>query len=234
MLDGKRVLVVVPARGGSKGVPLKNIRPLAGKPLIAHTFDVVRELKYVDKAIVSTDHPGIANAARDCGIAVPFIRPPDLSGDFVADILVLMHALMEVERQDGVQYDVVVMLQPTCPLRKPWHVTTTVETLIKGEWSSVWTVSPANLRYHPLKQLRLSPTGRLDYFLSEGRYVIARQRLDQLYYRNGAAYAFTRNCIVFDQAIMGKRSGAVVIDDPLVNIDTLEDFAECERRLATG
>src|SRR5262245_6580005 len=112
MLEDKaRVLVVVPARGGSRGVPLKNIHPLAGRPLIAYTGDIVKELKWVDKAIVSTDHEKIANAARDCGLGVPFIRPPDLSGDFVSDHQVLHHALTEVERQDGRHYDVVIMLQ---------------------------------------------------------------------------------------------------------------------------
>jgi CMP-N-acetylneuraminic acid synthetase len=230
MLAGMRVLVVVPARGGSKGIPLKNIYPVCGRPLIAYTADVVKALPWVDMAICSTDHPEIMKIAHQEGLRVPFRRPDDLGGDFISDLQVLTHVLHSV---DEGAYDVVVMLQPTCPLRKPRHVTWAVHRLIAGGYDSVWTVSRTPMKYHPLKQLWVTTTGQLGYWdRIEGPRIIARQQLDEygVHYRNGAAYAFTRECLLDQKTIMGKNAGAVLIqDDPLVNIDTLEDIAEVER-----
>lgn len=231
MLGGKRIVAVVPARGGSKGVKLKNIHPLCGIPLVAHVGAVVRDVGFFDRAVVSTDHPGIAETARGAGLDVPFFRPPELSGDRIGDYEVLSHALAEVERLDAVRYDVIVMLQPTSPLRRPSHVTAAVTRLIDEGWDAVWTVSPSDLKYHPLKQLRVGADGAMDYYSPEGKAIIARQQLDQLYYRNGAAYAFTRECLVEQQTIKGKRSAAVVVDEPMVSIDTLEDFEKVEQLL---
>src|SRR5262249_54021121 len=155
MYKNRRILAVVPARGGSKGVPRKNIHPLAGKPLIAHTGELVQSLGWFDRAVVSTDDALIAEAARQCGLEVPFFRPRELDGDLVSDYDVLQHALEETEREGGNRFDIVVMLQPTSPLRRPLHVQKAVDTLIDGGWDSVWTVSPTDLKYHPQKQLRV-------------------------------------------------------------------------------
>jgi CMP-N,N'-diacetyllegionaminic acid synthase len=229
MLNGRRVLVVVPARGGSKGVKLKNIHPLLGRPLVAHAGEVVQQLPFVDRAVVSTDHPAIADAARESGLEVPFVRPPDLSGDLIGDREVLTHALTEMERLDRATVDVVVMLQPTSPLRTPAHVAATVSKLVEEGWDAVWTVSPTDLKYHPLKQLTLAGDGRMEYYDPRGASIIARQQLDACYHRNGAAYAFTRCCLLDQKTIMGARTAAVVVHEPMVSIDTLEDFERVER-----
>ena len=141
MICGKRVLVVVPARGGSKGVKLKNLRPINGTPIVALVGTVVRQIPFIDRAIVSTDHPKIAEVAREAGLDVPFMRPANFSGDIVSDWDVLNHALLACEKLDNTHYDIVVMLQPTSPFRKPEHVTTTVTRLIDGGYDAVWTVS---------------------------------------------------------------------------------------------
>lgn len=231
MLKGKRILAVIPARGGSKGVPLKNIHPLGGRPLLAYAGDIVREAGYFDRAIVSTDHPGIAEVARPLGLEVPFYRPESLSGDRIGDYDVLLHALTEMERLDKTQYDVVVMLQPTCPLRTAAQVNDAVSRLIDGGWSAVWTVSRTDLKYHPLKQLKLAPSGELSLYDPKGRVIIARQQLDPVYYRNGAAYAFTRDCLLREKTILPDHASAIVLDTPMISIDTLEDFATIERLL---
>lgn len=234
MLGDKRVLVVVPARGGSKGIPLKNIAKLCGRTLIEHTAIVAHSLRYADAKIVSTDHRDIAEAAIFSGLQVPFTRPPELSGDLVGDLDVLTHALTEMERLDGVIYHVIVMLQPTCPLRKPEHVNRAALGLVRGGFDSVWTVSPTPLKYHPYKSLNVQPDGRLGYSFTCGPDIIARQQLDQTYYRNGAAYAFTRECLLEQKTIMGKRAAAIVIEEPLVNIDTREDLEEAEWLMRVG
>jgi CMP-N,N'-diacetyllegionaminic acid synthase len=137
-----------------------------------------------------------------------------------------------MERVDAKNYDVVVMLQPTCPLRQPSHVTATVEMLIEKQFDAVWTVSPTDLKFHPLKQLVVSDNGRMTYYDSGGAHIIARQQLSPLYHRNGAAYAVSRACLLEHRAIIGPRSGAVVVRDTLVNIDTANDLIAAERYIA--
>lgn len=227
MIADKSILVIVPARGGSKGVKLKNIRPVNGVPLVALVGQVVKKLEYVDRSVVSTDHPEIAEIATEAGLEAPFMRPAELSGDFVADWDVLHHALLECEKIDNRQYDVVVMLQPTSPFRKPEHVTATVNKLIKGGYDAVWTVSETDSKAHPLKQLVIRDDG-LDYYDPAGATIIARQQLSPVYHKNGVAYAITRNCLVNHKSIKGDKTSFVVIDDQLVNLDTEFDFKLAE------
>jgi len=231
MFKGRSILAVVPARGGSKGVRLKNIHPLLGIPLIAHTGNLVRELGYVDKAVVSTDHPAIVEAARKSGLESPFMRPEELSGDLIGDFQVLYHAVAETERVEHTRYDIIVMLQPTSPLRKPDHVTAVISKLIDEGWDAVWTVSPTDLKYHPLKQLTLGENGAIEYFDSRGGTIIARQQLDPIFHRNGAAYAYTRECLLEQHTVKGKRTAGLVIYEPMISIDALEDFERVERLL---
>lgn len=227
MHAGRRILVVVPARGGSKGVLRKNLRPLLGVPLVARVGQLVRELAFVDRAVVSTDDDEIAEVAEAVGLAAPFRRPEALSGDRVGDLEVLTHALEALEVGDGVRYEVVVMLQPTSPLRRPEHVEAVVEKLVADELDAVWTVSETDLKYHPRKQLVLEG-GRLGFHDPTGSQVIARQQLTPSYHRNGAAYAITRECLLSQKSILGKNAGAVVLDEPMLSLDTLEDFEAVE------
>jgi CMP-N,N'-diacetyllegionaminic acid synthase len=232
MLNGHRILAVIPARGGSKGVPLKNIHPLCGKPLLAHTAAVVHETGWFDRAVVSTDHPAIVAAAKAVGLEVPFVRPPELSGDRIGDLDVLRHALLQSEQIYQMLFDIVVMLQPTSPLRTPDHVTAAVMQLIKGGWDAAWTVSETPLKYHPLKQLALSDAGRLSLFDQRGSRIVARQELPPVYHRNGVAYAFSRRAVVDMKTILPERCSAVVLHGTFVSIDTIDDFAEAERALS--
>jgi CMP-N-acetylneuraminic acid synthetase len=230
MIEGRRILVVVPARGGSKGVKLKNLRPLGGIPLVGLVGRLVGRLDYVDRAVVSTDHPDIAAAAVQYGLEAPFMRPESLSGDRIADWDVLHHALTACEEADHCRYDVVVMLQPTSPFRRPAQVTATIVRLIEGDYDAVWTVSETDSKAHPLKQLVLNGD-RLEYYDPAGAAIIARQQLVPVYHRNGVAYAISRECLVDKKSIKGDKTSYVVVDDLLVNIDTEQDFAYAEYML---
>lgn len=234
MYAHKKVLVVVPARGGSKGIPLKNLRKVAGISLIEHTGQLVHKLNWVDRAVVSTDHEDIAQAAESAGLAAPFRRPLELSGDRIGDIPVLQHALLAIEEIDNCQYDIIVMLQPTSPLRRVEHVTATVQKLVEENLDAVWTVSPTDLKYHPLKQLVLNEQGKLNLWDSRGSQIIARQQLTPIYHRNGAAYALTRTCLLEQSTLLGTNSGAVIIDEPMLSIDTEADLALAESLLFTS
>jgi CMP-N,N'-diacetyllegionaminic acid synthase len=224
MHSDRRILAVVPARGGSTGVKLKNLRTVGGVPLVVLAARIALATPLIDRAVLSTDHPDIAEAGRAAGLAVPFMRPEALSGPRIADWDVLAHALTETERQDGVRYDVVVMLQPTSPGRRVEHVRATIEALVEGGHDAVWTVSETDSKAHPLKQLTIDPQGRLDYYDPAGAAIIARQQLEPVYHRNGIAYAITRQCLLEQKSIKGARTGAVVIADRLVNIDTEFDL----------
>lgn len=228
MIDDRRVLAVCPARGGSKGIPLKNLRPFLGVPLVARVGQLVAEIPLIDRAVVSTDHPEIAKAAQDSGLDAPFLRPSELSGDRVADAPVLQHALDEVERLDGVTYELLVLLQPTSPLRTAAQVVAAIEKLVREGWDAVWTVSETDSKGHPLKQLLVGESGDLDDYDPAGRAIVARQQLSPVYHRNGVAYVLTRQCLLEHRSLRGPRTGALVLEGELVSIDTPWDLELAE------
>ena len=227
MIKGQRILAICPARGGSKGIPLKNLQPFLGVPLVARVGHIVAEIPEIDRAIVSTDSEEIANIAKDSGLEVPFYRPEEISGDRISDLEVLSHALVEMERLDGVDYDIVVMLQPTSPLRRVEHVLGTINMLIDGGWDAVWTVSETDSKNHPLKQLTIN-NGQLDYYDRSGKQIIARQQLAPVYHRNGGAYAIRRDCLLDQKSIKGERTGSLVLNENMVSIDTYWDLELAE------
>ncbi len=227
MIAGKTVLAVVPARGGSKGIPLKNLREVAGRPLVARVGDVIREVPYIDRAVVSTDHDRIAAAAEAAGIAAPFRRPEAISGDRIGDIDVLTDALQQTERIDGRTYDIIVMLQPTSPLRRAADVNAAIEKLVSEKLDAVWTVSETDSKGHPLKQLTVD-SNRLQLYDPLGNAIIARQQLTPIYHRNGVAYAMTRDCLMRQKTLMGEKTAALIVTTHQISIDTEWDIALAE------
>ena len=223
MIQNQKILAVCPARGGSKGIPLKNLVPFLGVPLVARVGHLVSEISVIDRAIVSTDHPEIAEVARQSGLDVPFFRPETLSGDQISDAQVLIHAIKEMEHIDNVQYDLIIMLQPTSPLRRKEHVVQAIEMLVQGQWDAVWTVSETDSKHHPLKQLKVQ-AGQLYYNDPVGHQIIARQQLTPLYHRNGVVYVITRDCLLSYNNITGKRTGALILPEYYISIDTMWDI----------
>ena len=230
MYLNKNILIVIPARGGSKGVPLKNIHPLGGKPLINWTLDFVKELNIDVRTFISTDSREIAKVVESENFEVPFLRPKEISGDKATDIQVLEHAIKEIEKYDAKQYDIVLLLQPTCPFRKKEYIVNVLELIINGNYDSVWTVNETDLKFHPTKQLLLDK-GLLKYILQEGNKIPVRQDLSPTYHVNGVAYALTRDCILNLNSRMGNKSAPLIIKDKLINIDTYDDFLLAEKYL---
>lgn len=233
MLKGKKILTVIPARGGSKGIPLKNIQPIGGVPLVALVGHVLKELPEIDRAVVSTDSDRIAEVAQSAGIDAPFRRPENISGDTIGDWDVLTHALNATEVLDGVVYDVILMLQPTSPLRKAEHVRGCLEKLVNEDLDAVWTVSETDTKNHPLKQLTLGPDSELGYYDEAAAKIIARQQLKPVYHRNGIAYAISRDCLLNQKTILGRKTAGVVVPGAHVSIDTPWDMALVEFILAS-
>jgi CMP-N-acetylneuraminic acid synthetase len=228
MIRNKSILAIVPARGGSKGIPKKNIRLLAGKPLIQHTIEVINACDWIDVALISTDDEEIARICSDLDMSVPFLRPVELSHDLVSDMPVLKHALIFEESRLNRQFDIVLMLQPTCPLRHPTEVLDCLLLLLDGNFDATWTVSETDLKFHPDKQLRVSSGGEISFFTENAIQVIARQQLTSTYHRNGNTYAFTRDSILNSKSTLSGRTGALILKTPQINIDNLEDFYSAE------
>ena len=232
MRSGKRILAVIPARGGSKGIPGKNIIPLAGKPLISYTTELLDQMPWIDHAAVSTDSEDIAAEATKTGNAQLIWRPENLSGDLIGDMPVLRHALTTFEANNDITCDVVVMLQPTSPLRSVAEVEGCVDLLLAGNWDSVWTVSETNLSYHPAKQVSIASTGELDFFVHAGETIIARQQLEPAYYRNGVAYAFISDFVrASDSVFSRQRSTAYITHGDHISIDTIDDVQEIATKM---
>jgi len=231
MIDGRRVLAVVPARGGSKGIPMKNLRTVGGRSLVALAGDVAAAVPEIDRRVVSTDHSEIARVALEAGLDAPFMRPESIAGDRIGDWDVLAHALQATEAVDGVRYDIVVMLQPTSPLRRAADVSGTIHMLVDGAYDAVWSVSETDSKAHPLKQLAVHDE-LMDYWDPRGAQIIARQQLEPVFHRNGVAYAITRDCLLDQKTIKGQRTGAYIVAGENVSIDTEWDIELVEFVLA--
>lgn len=192
MPDDPRVLAVVPARGGSKGLPGKNTRPLAGLPLIGHSLRAAGLISAVTRCVVSTDSPEIAEVARSLGGDVPFLRPPELAADDTPMAPVLRHALAEVEAEEGTPYDLLVLLDPTSPAREPGDVDDAVARLqARPDWDGVISVSAPV--FHPV-WVGVRPAAddpeRAERYFADGTGVTRRQELGRYLRINGNFYVW--------------------------------------------
>jgi CMP-N,N'-diacetyllegionaminic acid synthase len=224
------VLAVVPARGGSKGIPGKNLRALAGRPLLAYTAEAIAESRVVDRAILSTDSEEIAAVGREVGLDVPFLRPRRLASDDTPMLPVVQHAVEAVE-EDGASPEIVLVVQPTAPLRRGAHLRTAVELLRASGASSVVTVVRIPAHYSPEYAMRIEGD-RLVNFLEEGRRVARRQDATPAFSRDGTVYAVRRDVLMQDGDLYGEDCRPLVLeDDESVNLDTPDDWERAERLL---
>lgn len=229
------VLGIIPARGGSKSVPKKNIHPLAGKPLIAYSILSAQEARRLDRFIVSTDDQEIASVARRYGAEAPFMRPSELAEDDTPDLPVFQHALEWLWQHEGYRPDIIVHLRPTQPLRQPQDIDQVVDMLIASDADSVKSVRP--VVEHPHKMWRLEG-GRLEpYLRTEFRKRVGpdypRQKLEQVYVSTGVVDAVRREVVEG-----GSTTGTKVLPyltDPAtsVDLDTPHDFVLAEMLMRT-
>jgi CMP-N-acetylneuraminic acid synthetase len=224
------VLAVVPARAGSKGLPGKNERPLAGTPLVARAAEAARASGVVDRTVLSTDSERIAELGRAAGLEVPFLRPAELATDETPMQPVIEHAVTELGRE-GYRPDIVLVLQPTAPLRTGEHVARAVALLEETGADSVVSVVEIPRHLSPHYAMRVAD-GRLRPFLPEGASVTRRQDVEPAYTRDGTVYAVRRDVLLERHDLYGDDCRPLLLDaSESVNIDTAEDWAEAERRL---
>jgi len=224
------ILGLIPARGGSKGIPRKNLREVAGKPLLAWTIAAAKRSALVSRLIVSTDDPEIAAVARACGAEVPFLRPAALATDAATSAAVAEHALAWLAQEGKPEPEFLLQLQPTSPLRLPEDIAAAAEMLKSSAAPAVVSVCPCGHPPHWLK--RLGPGGKL-LPLQPGEQPARRQDAEQAYELNGAIYLI-RTAVFHVEKTYFPRGvvGYVMPRDRSLDIDTPWDLRLAELILA--
>jgi len=232
MMDENKVLAVIPARGGSKGVPRKNIRLLGGKPLIAHTIGSALEVRNrLHRVIVSTDDREIARIAEQYGAGLPFLRPDDLAEDHVPMVPVLQHAVRWIEHQDDIRLDWILLLQPTVPFRSSKDIQAALELGQQGGCDSVISVVQV-FATHPILMKRIDHDCLLPYFIEEKEGTRRQDYQPPAYMRNGAIYLTRRDILMEAGSIWGGVIRPYVMPpERSINIDSELDLKLAELML---
>lgn len=220
------MIAVIPARGGSKGVPGKNIKILAGKPLISYTIIAALESGVFEKIIVSTDSQEIADIAAQYGAEIPFMRPKDIAGDLTSSDDVILHALTYY-KEKGIEFDEVCKLQPTSPFRNGNHIKEAYQLFCSKK--ADFLVSVCECEHSPLWAGIIEEDLRLDNFISEDVKRACRQELPTYYRLNGAIYMGKTEQFISAKNFLGKKSIAYVMSQQnSVDIDSELDFMFAE------
>lgn len=231
-----RVLAVIPARGGSKGLPGKNIRPLAGMPLVAHAIAFARASGACARTIVSTDSEEIVAVARAWGGEAPFLRPAELATDAAPMMPVLTHALDACEREDGSRYDAVLLLEPTCPVRSPDAVARAV-ALLDGDPTTNSVVACSEPQWNPFFVGVTESGGVLSRAFPDMKHVERRQDAPRFLRINGSLYLFRAAFLRAHEGAWLDHGPHRVLETPetsAFDVDTLEDFEALERAVERG
>ena len=225
------ILAIIPARGGSKGVPGKNIKELAGKPLIAWMIGAAKGSKRVTRVIVSTDSEEIAAVAKKYGAEVPFMRPKNIAGDKSTDVEFLTHALQTLKKEEGYEPDIILRLPPTAPLCTSANIDEGIETLLKDDLlDAVRPITEAPK--HPYKLWKIGKNGKhLEPFLPKSftgfdePHNLPRQLFPKVYIHTGAMDVMRRDTILKQKSTSGKNLGFFFMkQEDSVNIHTPLDF----------
>jgi CMP-N-acetylneuraminic acid synthetase len=224
-----KVLGIIPARGGSKSVPRKNIRLLGGKPLLAYTVESALGSKSLSKVILSTEDNEIAEIGMALGLDVPFLRPAELAEDTTPTLPVVLHALQEMENS-GERFDAVCLLQPTSPLRRSEDIDACIELLETSGADSVISVSAVPHEYNPKWVYWKNENGEMILTTGESTPIPRRQDLPPAYHREGSVYVTRSEIITAKQNLFGETiHGYEIPAEFSSNIDTPEDWEEIER-----
>lgn len=227
-----KVLGIITARGGSKGVPRKNIKLLAGRPLLEYTADAALRAQRLTKTILTTDDGEIAEAGKKCGVEVPFLRPPELARDDTPTLPVLQHAVRFLEA-NGECYEAICLLQPTNPLRQSRDIDACIGLLEKTGADSVVTMLPVPAEHNPHWVYFCGKDGLFHLSTGEKTPIPRRQLLPPAFHREGSVYVMRRDVLMVKNSLFGDSVSGHIMDPACcVNIDTMEDWADAEKLFA--
>ncbi len=223
MIFGKTILAIIPARGGSKGVPRKNVRMAAGKPLIAWSIVEAQKSKYIDRLILSSEDEEIISVARQWKCDVPFLRPAELATDDVSGIEPVLHAIGSLQEK----YDYVVLLQPTSPLRIAEDIDGCIQKCVLKDSPACVTVTEPEKS--PYWMFYMNDSERIVPLIEQENIVLLRQNLKNLYVLNGSVYVAKIDWFVRNKKFITDETTAYVMPkDRSIDIDTELDFTFCE------
>lgn len=209
----REILGILPARGGSKSIPKKNIAKLGGKPLIAYIIAAMKRSRHITRVIVSTDDAEIAAVARDCGAEVPFMRPAELAQDTSPTTPVLYHAVEWLEKNEGYKPDLLVLSQPTSPFTRTEHMDRAIEMLRDDKSATaVTSVIEVEHNYHPYNIRQINADGSVTFMLAKEHDQFPTRQSKPKFYAFGNCYIFRHDTLMRDKSIYGKRCLPLEID----------------------
>jgi len=224
------ILAIIPARSGSKGVSKKNIRSIGGKPLIEYTINSAKKSKKINKIILTTDSKEIANFAKKKGIEVPFLRPKKFSKDDSSALDYVKHALKFLEQKQSYIPDIILILQPTSPIRKIGLIDKSISLLKKSKASCVLTVT--EVKNHPYLSFWYPKKRFLKPLKSDFKKFNRRQKFPTMYYPTGSVYAFWYKTIQKYDSFYGQKIKPIIIDqEDSIDIDSIFDFFMAEMKI---
>jgi CMP-N,N'-diacetyllegionaminic acid synthase len=226
-----RVLCIIPARGGSKGIPGKNIKLLNGKPLLAYTAEIALQSKHLSEVILSSEDPVVIGVAKALGIKVPFVRPTELALDDTPTIDVLVHALQWFENQNSL-FDAVCLLQVTSPFRTVAFLDKAITKFIDSGCDSLISVQKVPHEYNPHWTFEVNPEGNLKIATGEEKIISRRQELPEAYHRDGSIYITKTEVLLQQRSLYGKSTTFIESSSEFyVNIDTVNDWEKAEQMI---
>ncbi|HET7361704.1 MAG TPA: acylneuraminate cytidylyltransferase family protein [Salinimicrobium sp.] len=222
-----KILGLVPARGGSKGIPGKNIKLLGGKPLLQYTVEMAGKSRKLSKLILSSEDEKIIALAKKMGLEVPFVRPENLALDASTSLEVVRYAL-NFFSEKGENFDAVCLLQPTTPFRQPNLIDDAITKFQKGDYDSLISVRQVPSEFNP-HWIFEEKDGELNLITGEKDVIPRRQELPRTYYRDGAIYITKTEVVLEQNSLFGSRIGFLdTTGSPYVNLDTPEDWKKAE------
>jgi CMP-N,N'-diacetyllegionaminic acid synthase len=228
-----KILAIIPARGGSKGVPGKNKKLLHGKPLIQYSIDAALQSNYISEVLVTTDDEEIMTIAKSLGANVPFMRPKYLAEDTTPTLPVIQHAISHFEAE-GKQFDAICLLQPTSPFRPKGFLDKALETFMEKQTDSLVSVLVVPHQYNPHWTFEPNKNGTLQIATGENDIIPRRQELPKAYHRDGSIYITKTNIIQIENSLYGNSLSYIVSDENYyVNIDTEDDWQKASELAKT-
>jgi len=224
-----KILAIIPARGGSKGVPKKNIKLLGGKPLIAYTSEIALQSQYLSTVILSSEDETIIDIAKKLGIQVPFVRPFEFSLDNTPSIDVVVHALKWYANQN-IFFDAICLLQPTSPFRTVNFLDNAIKKFIESGSDSLVSVQKVPHEFNPHWTFEVNQNNHLRIATGENEIIKRRQDLPTTFFRDGSIYITKTEVILNQNSLYGNSIGFIEADSEwYVNIDTISDWEKAEK-----
>lgn len=228
MINSQSILGIIPARGGSKGIPRKNIKSIAGKPLIVWTIDAANSSKYIDRIVVSTDSEEIASVSKKYGADIPFIRPKNLATDKASSEAVIYHTLDFILHNEGKKYDYFILLQPPTPLRTQKHIDESIEKFVNNPQAKS-LVSICESLAHPYLMKIINDMGYVQDFIEQSTRIVTRQDLPPVFQLNGAIYIVRSDNFMANKSLYITPTSYYLMDKfSSIDIDDEFDFRIAE------